>query len=924
MKKVSNLHLKPIPFLGKLGTPRVQIPIWTPQLIATPPAITVLPPHPTTMPTAVIAFFLGILSCQTLTDLPDTSYLLLLSPFILILFRLPRPFPLLAWWIIGLFYASWRADLILNQQLLSDFDGKNQIIQGLIIDIPQLRDAAQDHWKFHFIPTSPVFKQQSTGFPPKIVLNWRNPPRTLQPGQHWQLTVRLKPPKSSLNPDIFDWSQWLFQNRIRATGYVHNASNSQLLAPPPYSLSYLFSQINNLRFHLAHDILHTLKKDSPNAGILIGLTVGEKQWITPEQWSILKNTGTIHLLTISGLHIAFIAALGFILAHRLWGFWREAPLWLPARHFATLISLLCALSYAVLAGLTVPTQRSLIMLLAALFAFSFNRQLFSFQILLLSLLGVLLFDPLAVLGISFWLSFGAVAIIVYAVATFRKPGVTQKYQKSILRYPLLDLKTRIKEIYHLFRDRKFSTLRSLVSYTIQIGVLKIRGFLYLQWVITLLLSPLLAVIYGYIPPSSLLTNLIAIPWITFLTIPFLFIGLALLNISLLIHAFQILMSLTLVINLTLSLWLSDCRKNLLINSLYSSLGLLLASQALRPSFIAITEQTGRNLLIDLDWLLTGFWYFLQLFTEHPKPYFPPFLSLITATFLILSILLLLLPKFPGKWLGFTGFLLLVPSSSPPSGTVQLTLLDVGQGLSAVVRTAHYTLLYDTGPQFTATSDAGNTIILPFLQRHGIRRLDKLILSHFDDDHEGGLKSLIQSPGYVREIMAARPYPSLTISSCRAGQYWNWDGVQFELLYPPEHFPYSRYSLYSRPNNLACVLKVTTGQHSILFPGDIEKIVEYRLVNSLGKQLQSDILIVPHHGSKHSSTSKFLSQVKPRFALFSAGYRNRFRHPHPDTVARYQQHQVRTFNTAEVGAITFRLTPDRLEGPLFPRRYYWHK
>jgi len=879
------------------------------------------------MPAAVIAFFLGILYCQTFTDLPELSYLLLLSPLIFILFRLPWPSSLLAWWIIGLFYASWRADLILDQQLRPDFEMQDRVIQGLIVDIPQLKDTAQNRWKFHFIPSTPVFEQQSTGFPPKIVLNWRHPPRTLQPGQHWQITVRLKPPKTSLNPNTFDWSQWLFQNRVRATGYVRNSTHSQLLEPPSYSLPYFLSQINRLRLHLAQDILQTLGEKSPNRGIFIGLTVGEKQWITPEQWLILRNTGTIHLLTISGLHIGLIAAVSFTLAYAIWGLWREAPLWLPARYFATLISLVSALGYAVLAGLTVPTQRSLVMLLVALLAFSLNRQLFSLEILLLSLLGVLLFDPLAVLGTSFWLSFGAVAIIIYTIPTFGNRRLTQRHEKNVLYDPLVDLRTRIEEIYRLSlsRERDFSILLNLATRTIQNGGLKIQSLLHLQAGITLLLAPLLALIYGYIPLSSLVTNLIAIPWITLFTIPFLFISLVLLNIALFIYAFQILMSLALLINLTLSLWLSNCRKNLLINSLYSSLGLLFSSQALHPSFILIAEQTGRNLLLHLDQLLQGFWDFLRLFAEHPyNLYFFSSVSVVIAFLLILSLLLLLLPKFPGKWLGLTGLLFLIPPAPLPSGTVELTLLDVGQGLSAVIRTAHHTLLYDTGPQFTATSDAGNAIILPFLQWHGIKRLDTVILSHFDKDHEGGLDSLLQSPDYIQQITAARPHSSLNINPCRAGQHWNWDGVQFKILYPPEHFPYSRYSPYSRPNNLACVLKVTTGQHSILLPGDIEKVVEYRLVSVFGKELQSDILIVPHHGSKTSSSPKFISQVNPRFALFSTSHRNQFRHPHPDIIARYQQRQIRTFNTAELGALAFRLTPDHLEGPSFPQRYYWHK
>lgn len=246
-------------------------------------------------------------------------------------------------------------------------------------------------------------------------------------------------------------------------------------------------------------------------------------------------------------------------------------------------------------------------------------------------------------------------------------------------------------------------------------------------------------------------------------------------------------------------------------------------------------------------------------------------------------------------------------------------MDVGQGLSVLVQTQQHILVFDAGPKFGEDSDAGERMILPYLHHLGVTRLDKLMISNGDADHIGGAASLL----------AAMPIAELTgqdvdglqhehKTSCATGQSWQWDGVDFYVLHPdqPE----------SIRNNYSCVLKVSNGHESLLIAADIEKRIEKRLLATQRASLRSDVLVVPHHGSNTSSTTDFITAVQPEYALVSAGYLNRFRHPRPEVVARYLAARSVVLNTAKTGAIDllFDDTPG-LQPVLYRQvsRHYWN-
>ncbi|MEX2366836.1 MAG: DNA internalization-related competence protein ComEC/Rec2 [Pseudohongiellaceae bacterium] len=256
----------------------------------------------------------------------------------------------------------------------------------------------------------------------------------------------------------------------------------------------------------------------------------------------------------------------------------------------------------------------------------------------------------------------------------------------------------------------------------------------------------------------------------------------------------------------------------------------------------------------------------------------------------------------------------------PPGNFQLHILDVGQGLAIVVQTANHAMIYDTGPAYSERFDAGSGVVLPFLQAQNIKQIDRVMISHGDNDHAGGLPEvsrrfnralfLESQPGIVPEQFRRQ--------LCRSAYGWQWDAISFTVLHPDE-------SYYSS-NNGSCVLRISNGRFTALLAGDIERSVENKLRRENPLALEADILVAPHHGSNSSSTQAFINTVNARHVVFASGYLNAFNHPHPDVQARYTRAGSSMLNTAVTGAITFAV-PARgiLPAPLLyrhERQRYW--
>lgn len=277
---------------------------------------------------------------------------------------------------------------------------------------------------------------------------------------------------------------------------------------------------------------------------------------------------------------------------------------------------------------------------------------------------------------------------------------------------------------------------------------------------------------------------------------------------------------------------------------------------------------------------------------------PPAWSIVSG---MLGALWILAPRgIPARYLGL---LLMLPmflnTPEPPSpGSLRLIVFDVGQGTAVLAMTQHHALLYDTGPDYSDEADSGNRVIIPALRGVGIRELDGLILSHNDMDHTGGTDSILQEIP-VDWVSSSQPISTSAFKNfrpCRDGSKWDWEGVNFEILHPRSP------SLKSHDNNQSCVLRISTGTQHVLLAGDIEWRGEQRLLGEHAGQLSANVLVVPHHGSSSSSGSDFVAAVLPDYAVFTAGYRNRFGHPKAHILQRYLDSGAVLLRTDQDGAI----------------------
>ncbi len=749
----------------------------------------------------IVCFSVGILCLLWLPELPDWRYLWLI-PLLLLLSRYQRFFITPFWFLLGMAWAGLHAGWWLHYGIDPENEKQDKVIRGEIVSLPEDRGRGM---RFLFSVDEAEGLSRPLG---KIQLSWYGHVPDLQIGQRWQLKVRLKRPNGFVNPAGFDYEGWLFQQRIRATGYVRSGAADR-------KANQLLSQaeghwIDRQRQWIGEGIKKALGQ-SQFTGLIQALAIGQRQLISDQQWQILTATGTNHLMAISGLHIGLAAGLGMWLIMMVWRCSAQLCLWLPARKAGAVAGLTAALFYAALAGFAIPTQRALIMLMVALGGVLLQRQLKPAQILASAWLTVLLLDPFAMLSIGFWLSFGAVAILLYTMSGRSHTGT------FVWRWGRV------------------------------------------HWVVAIGLIPILLFAFQQAPFYSFLANFIAVPVISLLVVPMVLLAALLMPISSMLSGWL----------LQLAAWLF---------------------QWLWP----VLEEVAS--LPFSQWL------------QHQ----PVWWSLPCA---VLGAILLLAPKgWPGRWLGVLWLLpmLLIAPPRPLYGELWLTVLDVGQGLSVVVRTVNHTLVYDTGPSL-GSMDAGKMVLLPYLQSQGINRLQRLVLSHDDRDHTGGADVLIDSID-VDQLMSPGidRYMGQSHQTCRSGNRWQWDGVEFILLHPES------WQDWREDNNRSCVLQIRAAGGSVLIPGDIEKRVEGRLVSEYAEALQSDILLAGHHGSKSSSSAAFLQAVDPEYVVYASGYLNRYGFPHPKVTEQVAKLGARELNSAESGAIRFKILPQ--QGILTPQEF----
>lgn len=360
--------------------------------------------------------------------------------------------------------------------------------------------------------------------------------------------------------------------------------------------------------------------------------------------------------------------------------------------------------------------------------------------------------------------------------------------------------------------------------------------------------------------------------------------------------------------------------NLLVVPLVSLLvvPLTLLGSLLWPSSGALAGLLWRM----AGWLLQGMWSILEHLSAWPAAqWFLPQPGWPAMLLALLGAVWLLLPRgLPARGLGALLFLpLLLPQTNmPQTGDFRVTVLDVGQGLSVLVHTRQHSLLYDAGARYPSGFDLGQAVVIPALHAVGVRRLDMLMVSHGDNDHAGGAPAVARMWPQAALTGSEPKRTHLPLEPCRTGQHWTWDRVDFRVLHPDGAWP-------EGSNDGSCVLLVSGSGGRMLLTGDITRLVEPVVADHIapGPPL---VLLVPHHGSKTSSSRTFLDALKPRLAVASAGWHNRFGHPAPVVAARYRQARIPLLVTADAGAVVLDFPAE--SAPVLRRRlrcddhHYW--
>jgi len=771
---------------------------------------------------------------------------------------------------------SLRAHERLAERLPAALEGRDIVVTGLVAQLPR---SGLQGTRFLFDVEAASLDGRAVALPRVVSLGWfrgaepdallLGPQVEVRAGQRWRFTVRLRQPHGPFNPGGFDLELWLFERGIGATGQVRaRAGDAATLMAEGAGVP-----IEQARQWVRDAIERRLagpdegRQAGRIAGVIAALAVGDQAAIEREDWELFRVTGVAHLMSISGLHVTMFAWLAGGVIGWLWR--RSARLiWrLPAPLAARWGGVLVALAYALFAGWGVPAQRTVCMLATVAALQSLGARWPLHAVLLATAAVVVAVDPWALQQPGFWLSFVAVGLL----AASEPVGDRRRGGGSADATPA------------------------------QRAAALARSALRTQAVATVGLAPLSLVFFQQVSLVGFAANLVAIPVVTLLVTPLSLLGV-----------------------LIAPLW--DAAALVLS-------GLMLVLQGLAGG------GPGASSGLPAPWSTVS-----AVWQAAAAP------SWATAAGLLGGLVAVLPLPWRLRALALPLMLpLLAPAvPRPAEGRFELVALDVGQGTAALVRTRRHLLLYDTGPALSPESDAGSRLVVPLLRRRGETHIDHLVLSHRDVDHVGGagavlaampVRRLSSSLDEAHPLLAQARAAGAALHRCEAGQGWEWDGVRFEVLHPtpadfgrsgqpsaeiggPVPSPSESGMRGLRPNALSCVLRVTSNDTSVLLTGDIEAAQEAALRERDVARLRARLMLVPHHGSRTSSTAAFIDAVAPELALAQAGYRSRFGHPAADVVARYEARGIPLARSDRCGALT--LAPGgaaRCEREA--ARRYWH-
>jgi competence protein ComEC len=702
----------------------------------------------------------------------------------------------------------------LDQQLPEHLEGEKISVRGYLCSLPQPGSFKSLRFNFcvHDWPELVlVGPEDRDRLPERLRLAWYGAREGGLPGNLLELVVVLKRPHGQVNRHGFRYEDWLFRHHIGATGSVRSVARADDV-PCDWVCTY---------HQVYADVARAVDRQFARAdqlGLIASLLIGNRAHLTDDHWQTLKATGTIHLVAISGLHLGLLAAVLGLLARALMVLVPAGRLSERRRRQWVLAMVLAGCSaYALLAGFSVPTQRALIMVASASGYWLLARQSSPWRPFIMALVLILLIDPLAPLDQGFWLSFGAVAILVLAFAgRLGAPGW-------------------------------------------------LRGLVLAQFAIFAALWPIL-VWHGQSQPlAGFLSNLVAIPWVSLVVMPLLFL--------------------------------------------------------LGPLAFVVPAGVQGLIQVTLDSVLAALWHWLVWVGGLEWPDLPQFPLGVLAAQGVLVLLMLRVPERGFRQaaglvlvIGWASAILSPADARPRAEPPVITVWDVGQGLSVLIRDGQRAVLYDTGPGVPGVFSAAESVLLPGLQGRGIGIIDLLVISHADSDHAGGLYGLVPAldirrvvSGEPVEAAAAFPAPR-PVGPCPT------EPVVLERL--ELHFWQS--SSADDSNDASCVMVVmdTASGSQVWLPGDIGRSVEAELLADRpdllnGRAEGGRYVVAPHHGSNTSSSRAWVNALVPEAVIYTAGYRHRYGHPHPDVLARYDAVNSRAFSTACSGELNLTFGPEQV-------------
>jgi competence protein ComEC len=665
--------------------------------------------------------------------------------------------------------------------------------------------------------------------------------------------LRLRPPSGFRNPGAFDYGRFLARRGVYATGSLSKPERIEVVE---HGSNAVLERFAHFKDQLADEITAAMNADA--AAITTAMTLGVRSALPAQVREAFNASGTVHLLSVSGFHVAAVYGAVFFLLRflikqvrfRLLSCVSGGPR--PSKLAAT-SALAVVMGYACVVTLdglvdlvdpNFPAIRSTIMITTFVLAYVLDRDSDPFNITLLAALLILSLDPLALFGVGFQLSFVGVLSIFYAYR-FLAPLHDDASEQRRPPLSVTHLKRRLRDVVVV------STFASLGT------------------------TPLILYHFERLPLIAPVANIIVAP-LASIAVP-----------SAMVAAFT--------------------------TQIFPPLGSLLLG------FTGVIVESMYGVI--------------RVFAT--LPYAAPYIGAVSLpTVIVAYAALLLLPYSPrhrrARWAAvgaavLAGLWLVWPWLFPAGrGQLLVTFLDVGHGDASFIRFPHgTTMLIDSGGSYRDDIDIGARVVVPFLRHTRVRRLDYLVATHPQVDHAKGFGAILRDFRVGRfwdngALLRSEWYGVLRAVAVQRGIYQDIvaegrttaviDGVHLKLLHPSATFqpPTKRQGDREETgeNNRSLVLKLTYGTISFLFTGDIEHEAEHILVQT-GDDLRADVLKVPHHGSRTSSSEPFVRAVDPVVAVFSVPRQSRFGHPHPMVVARYQALGSHVFRTDTHGAITVR-------------------